>query len=303
LGRVAVVKKSILPANTNQALAILSLKEGIYPKYIFYILKSEKITQIITSLKVGFAQYNLSLEQVSNLQIPLPPLEVQKALVAELDGYQKIIDGARQVVDNWKPQININPDWPKVRLGDERYFKIESGGTPSSVISEYWNGKINWVTLVDLPANDFISEIKRTERTISELGLKKSSAKILPIKSILVSSRATIGRIGINYIPLATNQGFKNIIIKDFRIVNEKFVALMIVPLVPQMDLLASGGTYKEISKTSFSNLEISLPEIKTQNQIVADIEAEQQMVDNNKKLIALYEQKIKDKVKEVWGE
>ena len=70
----------------------------------------------------------------------------------------------------------------------------------------YWNGGIPWITLVDLPATDFISEIHTTQRTISELGLQQSAARIIPANSIVVSSRATIGRIGINRLPLATNK-------------------------------------------------------------------------------------------------
>lgn len=104
--------------------------------------------------------------------------------------------------------------YPMISLGDEGYFTICSGGTPSSTIPEYWNGDINWITLADLPADDLVTEIKISERTISEAGLNNSNAKLLPIGTVVVSTRATIGRIGIARTELATNQGFKNIIIK-----------------------------------------------------------------------------------------
>src|SRR6266516_214641 len=105
--------------------------------------------------------------------------------------------------------------FPLVSLGEESLFRVESGGTPKSDVDEYWGGGIPWATLVDLPATDFISQITATQRTISEKGLRDSPAKVIPANSVVVSTRATIGRIAINRIPIATNQGFKNVVIKD----------------------------------------------------------------------------------------
>ena len=162
---------------------------------------------------------------------------------------------------------------------------------------------IKWVTLVDLPQENFITDISNTKRKITELGLNNSSAKLLPTKTVLVSSRATIGRIAISKTELATNQGFKNIIIKDFGRVNEKYLACMLMRLVPQMEQLGTGGTYKEISRASFSTLRIPLPPLGTQKKIVEEIEFECKLVEANKKLIEIFEKKIKDKIGEVWGE
>ena len=133
--------------------------------------------------------------------------------------------------------------------------------------------------------------------------MNKSSAKLLPPKTILVSSRATIGRIAIAQSEISTNQGFKNIVINDFEKVNEKYIAFVLTKLIDKMIQLASGGTFKEISKTNFSTIQIPLPPLSVQQEIVAQIEAEQEMVNANKKLIDIYEQKIKDKINEVWGD
>src|SRR5258708_35321840 len=181
-----------------------------------------------------------------------------------------------------------------VKLGNEEYFKIESGGTPDSQNQDYWNGDIRWATLVDLPAEDFISEIKDTKRKISVAGLKNSSAKLLPKDSILVSSRATIGRIAINKVELATNQGFKNIIIKNHNLVDPNYVAMMMTILIKKREILASGGTFKEISKTNFSTLEIPLPNIKEQRAIVASFREEQKQIAKAEALIQQRKEKIK---------
>jgi type I restriction enzyme M protein len=189
-----------------------------------------------------------------------------------------------------------------VKLNDERYFKIESGGTPSSEVPKYWNGNIYWATLKDLPASDFITTINDTERKITDLGLAKSSAKLIPVNSILVSSRATIGRIAINKVPLATNQGFKNIVIQNFSRVLPEYIAFIITGKVEEMNEMSSGSTFKEISKTNFSEIEIPLPSIEIQHQIVDEIKGYQKEIFDYKEEIIKKEQKTKNKINEVWG-
>ena len=239
---------------------------------------------------------------IENFEIPLPPLQVQQEIVAEIEGYQKVIDGARTVVDHYRPHIPIDPNWPMIAL-EEVCDEILSGGTPSTKNEEYWNGGVPWVTLVDLPPTNFITEVRTTERTITKLGLNKSSARLIPENSVLVSTRATIGRIGINRIPLATNQGFKNIVIKNLSRLIPEYVALALTKLVPTMEAWASGGTFKEISKSKFCELQIPLPPLAVQKQIVAEIEAEQALVGNCRELIERFEEKICKAIAQVWGE
>lgn len=179
--------------------------------------------------------------------------------------------------------------FPMVSLGDETIFKVESGGTPKSDVAEYWGGGIPWATLVDLPASNFITEISGTVRTISDVGLKGSSAKMLPANSVLVSSRATIGRIAINRVPLATNQGFKNIVITDATRALPEYVALAVTRLVPTMQSWATGGTFAEISKTKFCELEIPLPPFEVQREIVTEVEGYQRVIDGARAVLDNY--------------
>ena len=182
-----------------------------------------------------------------------------------------------------------NHEFPMVLIGDTGLFRVESGGTPKSSVEEYWNGGVPWATLVDLPSTDFITEIRSTQRTISERGLNKSSARLIPEDSVLVSTRATIGRIAINRIPLATNQGFKNIVIEDLDRVTPEYVALALIKLVPTMDAWASGGTFKEISKSKFCELQIPLPAVEVQQEIVAEIEGYQKVIDGARAVVDNY--------------
>lgn len=219
--------------------------------------------------------------------LPLNALVVEKTKVAENGEYNLGAD--RYKVDIGKKQTKFE----MVSLGNNELFHVESGGTPDSTNEKYWNGNIKWATLVDLPQTDFITKIKDTKRTITEAGLKSSSAKLIPKNSILISSRATIGRVGINEIDLATNQGFKIILIKNKEKVLTEFVALMVTQLKDKMENLAAGGTFKEISKTNFCTLQIPLPPLSIQQEIVAKIEQYEKIITGAKQIVENYKPEI----------
>src|SRR6266487_926522 len=183
--------------------------------------------------------------------------------------------------------------FPLVSLGEESLFRVESGGTPKSDVDEYWGGGIPWATLVDLPATDFISQITATQRTISEKGLRDSPAKVIPANSVVVSTRATIGRIAINRIPIATNQGFKNVVIKDATRAVPEYVALALTRLVPTMKAWATGGTFAEISRSKFCELQIALPPLNVQKEIVAEIDGYQRVIDGARTVLENYRPQI----------
>jgi type I restriction enzyme M protein len=191
--------------------------------------------------------------------------------------------------ERYKEGVASNHSFPLVFLGETRLFRVESGGTPKSNVEKYWGGGIPWVTLVDLPATDFISQITTTKRTISEQGLRESSAKMIPANSVVVSTRATIGRIAINRVPIATNQGFKNIVIEDSARAVPEYVALMLTKLVPTMKAWATGGTFAEISKFKFCELQIPLPPLDVQKEIVAEIEGYQRVIDGARAVVENY--------------
>lgn len=282
----------------GRGLCALRPSEKIDRLYLFYFLKGN---QDRIKGNSGSIFDSINKNQIEDLLIPLPPIEVQEEIVRELEQYQKIIDGAKQVVDNYKPVIDIDPSWEMKELGE--IGKILSGGTPKTEVDEYWNGEINWISLVDLPQTDIITEIHSSKRTITKEGLKNSSSKIIPINSVIVSTRATIGRVGINKVELTTNQGFKNIVIEDIDKYDFRFVSLMVYSIKEELEKMATGGTFKEISKSIFEKVSIPVPPIEIQKSIVERIESERQIIEGNKKLIEIYTQKIQDRINKIWGE
>ena len=191
--------------------------------------------------------------------------------------------------ERYREGIASPHSFPIVSLGEAGLFRVESGGTPKSDVEDYWGGGVPWATLVDLPATDFISEITTTKRTISDKGLRESSAKMIPANSVVVSTRATIGRIAINRVSIATNQGFKNVIIEDPARAVPEYIALALTKLVPTMQAWATGGTFAEISKSKFCELEIPLPPLEVQKEIVAEIEGYQKVINGARAVLDHY--------------
>lgn len=157
--------------------------------------------------------------------------------------------------------------WGLVRLGD--VTEIYNGGTPDTNKLEYWDGGIAWATLVDTKNKYLYS----TQRTISEEGLRNSNAVLLPINTVIFSSRATIGEVTIAKIKVSTNQGYKNFVCKP-DLINYEYLYLILKQEAKNIADLASGLTYAEISKELISNYKIPLPPLEIQETIVKEIEA-----------------------------
>ncbi|WQZ98860.1 restriction endonuclease subunit S [Helicobacter pylori] len=149
-------------------------------------------------------------------------------------------------------------NWQRVRLGD--VAEIIGGGTPSTQITSFWNGSINWFTPTEIGITKYVY---KSQRTITPLGLKKSSAKLLPIGTILLTSRASIGDCAILKVVATTNQGFQSLI--PLEKINNEFLYYLILTLKNKLLELASGSTFLEVSPNKIKNLLIPLPPLNEQ--------------------------------------
>lgn len=144
--------------------------------------------------------------------------------------------------------------------------EIIAGGTPSTKINEYWNGKISWITPKDL-SNYKGRFISKGERSITEEGLNNSSAVLMPKNSILFTSRAPIGYVAIAEKELCTNQGFKSFVCDEQKCYY-KYMYYWFLNNVETIKSKANGSTFQEVSGTVMKNIEIELPDMKTQKNI-----------------------------------
>lgn len=156
--------------------------------------------------------------------------------------------------------------WRSVTLG--QIATITGGSTPSRDCEEYWNGSIPWLTPTDLPMpGEGIADVDDTASKITEKGLAAISSKLLPVGTVLFSSRATIGKLGIPRVPLATNQGFANFIPKKF--VDTKYLAYCLLHYTTEISALAGSTTFKEVTKTALKKFRVPLPPLSEQQRIV----------------------------------
>jgi type I restriction enzyme S subunit len=150
----------------------------------------------------------------------------------------------------------------------EQIATITGGSTPSRSREGYWNGSIFWLTPTDLPMpGQGIAEVTDTASKITEEGLAAISAQLLPPGTVLFSSRATIGKLGISRVPLATNQGFANFIPK--KVVDAKYLAYCLLHFTNDITALAGSTTFKEVTKTALRRFRIPLPALSEQCRIV----------------------------------
>jgi len=281
----------------------------IYPSYIKYLFISDRFhtafMQTITGIGGSLSRANP--KAVGEIQIPLPPTKVQMEIVTEIEEYQKVIDGAKQVVENWKPHIEIDPDWQMVRLGDApieiidgdrgiNYPKKEDFSSEGYCLflntSNVRKGYFNF------ESNQFISEQK-------DKMLRKGKLKY---NDIVLTTRGTVGNIAyydkdIMYKNIRINSGMVIL-----RVDPKRFDPLFVVQFFlsgsaeEQIRKILSGSAQPQLPIRSLFEFQIPLPPIEVQQKIVAEIETEKKAVDGCRELIALYEGKIKNVIERVWG-
>ena len=294
LGRTAIVNKEFLPANTNQALAIIRLKDKRLVKYVWWLLSNDIIKAKLSKLKAGVAQFNLSLQQISNIEIPIPPIEIQEQIVAELDSYQKIVDGARQIVENYKPTINVDPNWDVVRIEDiceinKKTVEPESDFIYLDIASvENGTGKISYNQL--LKASEAPSRARRkVENNSILLSTVRPNLKAFGYVEYKCPEKCV------------ASTGFA---VLDAKHDNAKFIYYSLFQNYVMNQMIASmgKGAYPSINQNEVAHLQIKLPSLEIQQQIVENINEEMTIIEQNKRLIEIFEQKINVKINEVWG-
>jgi len=185
----------------------------------------------------------------------------------------------------------IPEDWEVVKLGDKRLFEIKLGGTPKTSISDYWNGKIPWITPNDL-SELTTPYIEDTQRKISTSGLKAGST-LLPENSIILSTRAPIGYVALLRRPMAFNQGCKGIVIKDKSVVS-LFVYYFLLSKAKLLQELGTGSTFRELATGDLENFRLPLPPLPEQQEIAEILQTIDQKIEIEKKKKELYHELFK---------
>jgi restriction endonuclease S subunit len=234
--------------------------------------------------------------------VPLPPLEIQQEIVTEIEGYQKVIDGCRQVVDNWKPRIEVDPEWPMVKLGDV----CELNPKKSEVSSIARENIVSFLPMEDIGIIQDIHPQK--ERSISEVYngysyFRDNDVLIAKVTPCFENGKSGIAR------KLKQGIGFGSTELHVIRPSN-KILPEYIYPYISSRNFLMIGktkmtgtGGLQRLPVQFVLDFEIPFPPLEIQQEIVAKIEAEQKVIDGCRELMVKYEEKIKNVVDGVWGE
>ncbi len=258
---------------------IRSDKGIVTSEFLYYCMNTAKFKKFISDSMVGTNINNLNNEILSQIDIVIPILDEQQKIAVFLSAidrrlallqakYDRLMDYKRGIMQQIftqkirfkKPNGTDYPKWQQKRLGD--VGDIVGGGTPESGKVGYWNGNIIWYTPSELK-HKFMSV---SQRTISNLGLEKSSAKLLPVGTLLLSSRATIGDVAIATKECTTNQGFQSIIVKSNQY--NEFWYYWIANNKKEFIRYASGSTFLEIGKKQIEKIKCLEPHPDEQKHI-----------------------------------
>ena len=261
VGRIGILNAYYLPAALNQRVACLRPdNDKALTAYIFYLLNHNSFEDSCIEAAKGLAQKNLSTVWLSKYRIPLPPLEVQREIVAEIEGYQRVIDGARAVIDNYRPQIVVDPEWPMVTLGE-------------TISLEY--GK-------PLKAEN------RTEGPYPVFGsngiVGSHNECLIDGPVIIVGRKGSAGAVNFCESPCYPIDTTFFVRIREQQRLDIRFCYYQMLEL--ELDKVNVQSGVPGLNRNDAYLKTIALPPLETQQALVAEIEAEQSLVAANRELM-----------------
>lgn len=269
--------------------------ESIDKMFLYHLLEAD--TEKIKSEGNGIAMVHATKGGMEQRKFPLPPLDVQKEIVAEIEGYQKVINGARAVLDNYRPHIPIHPDWPVVTLGE--VCKPEYGFTEKAMEK----GDVRFIRITDISEGGFLKAGDRKFITLTE------EAK----KSLLSKGDILVARTGATFGKTMLFEEEYEAVFASFLIrlrfsmerVNPRYywVFAQSDAYWSQATALMTGGGQPQFNGNALIQLKLPLPPLALQQALVDEVEAEQKLVSANRELIVRFEKKIQATLARVWGE
>lgn len=248
-----------------------SSTDNICMKYLWIVLSSKQFRDIMSQKSTGSNINNIS-SVLGDIKVPVPPVNIQQEIITCMKDYEDEETKLKSQLSEYQEKISdiINDcfagSYSFEQLGN--IADIYNGGTPSTEREEYWNGDIYWATLADTKDKYLYS----TQRRITKEGLDHCNAVILPVNTVLFSSRATIGEVSVAKVPVSTNQGYKNFVCNENKLYYE-YLYYILRHEAENIKLLAGGMTYPEINKAMISEYKIPLPSLDKQQEIISQIQ------------------------------
>lgn len=297
-GRVCMVPDPVDFCIAQDMIALRADDSKVYNKYLFAVLRSNKIQTQIYNTNVGDVIPHFKKQFLDQLLIPVPERKIQEAIGDLYYTLSYKIEHNKKINDNLQQQAyayflrlfvdNADPSWRIGTIAD--LGTVVGGGTPSKAKPEYYaEDGIAWITPKDLSV-DKSKFIAYGENDITELGYRNSSATMMPAGTVLFSSRAPIGYIAIASNEVTTNQGFKSVVPRPE--IGTPFVYYFLIHNLPLIESKASGSTFKEVSGSVMKSVEAVIPDgdtIAKFNDFCRPVfEMQEKLEQENRKLAAM---------------
>ena len=295
LGKFALIPKGV-EFYFGGFMYVLRPRQNINPKYLYYNLLTGYYRNYIDSLLAGANINNIRASDLNSFEIPLPPIEMQEQIVAELESYQKIIDGARQIVENYRPTICFDNQWKVAKLGS--IAKLTYGYTATAQEA----GSARLIRITDISPAGLINDFNKKYVDLND----QNAEYILNRGDIIVArTGATFGKTAIfdcEYPAVYASFLIKIDFIQKELLNKFYWIFAQSSKYWDQANKLVGGGAQPQFNANAISKIEVPIPPIEEQERIISKVEDEMSLIEQNKRLIQIFEQKIKDKINEVWG-
>ena len=282
----------------SQSQVRVRCNDKVLPEYLVYYFHTPigQHKLLSNASQVGVPALARPSSTFQQIEVVLPELSIQKCVVEIISTIQKKIANNQELNDNLEQQAqsyfqelfvdNADPEWAIGTISD--LGTVVGGSTPSKAKPEYYTESgIAWITPKDL-SNNKSKFVSHGENDITELGLKNSSAAIMPEGTVLFSSRAPIGYIAIAAGEVTTNQGFKSVVPKPE--IGTPFVYFFLKNTLPVIEGMASGSTFKEVSGSTMKNVPAVIPDAETLakfSDFCAPIFAQQRILEEQNQSLA----------------
>ena len=297
LGRTTHVQSVDYPTSFGAFMSVIRPNKEILDTYLLHVLRTEFATDFFrrnanTTTNIS----NLNISALAKFEIPLPPLEVQRGIVAEIEGYQRMIDGARQMVASYRPHIVFAPDWATAELGEVSSGKPKYGSASSKA---EFDGEVRYVRITD----------------ITESGQLKADGPVSPSEvdqqyfletdDLLIARSGSVGRTYLHQVMPITHQ-YAGYLIR-FRIDPAKALPKYVYQVTKSeawnrwVERNSKVGTINNINAKQYSTFAFPLPSLETQRAIVDELDEEQGTIDQAERLATKMEQRIQDAIARVW--
>ena len=277
VGRCGFVRAEHLPANTNQAVGIVRVKrEYAHPAFVYYYFKNPLTFQKFQGLGGQAAQPNINLTMLKGVELPLPDIRTQDAIVKILSAYDDLIEtnrrrialleeAARLLYREWFVHFRF-PGHEHVPLTDglpegwERQaasavMDVHSGGTPKTGNATFWDGDIGFFTPKDATDTPYVLT---TEKTITEEGLRACNSKLYPTYTLFITARGTVGKLNLALVPMAMNQSCYALRSKSR--FGQRYLYIALKAAIEQVRSRATGAVFDAIIVATFDRIPFLFP-------------------------------------------